>query len=331
MLASEAWYASGIFWGAVTAAVTVAAAVISLIIWRVGPPRRLLTYGIPVATSLLSSNTPSGLARDDLRITYHDTVLSDPYVVSFRIENRSRRDISSKDFDESKPLAFEISADIIGFVGGDRSIENPAKGLQIENNKIKIGPTLITQRQVIACDLLVDGPPQLKCESPLIEVTVREETPEDVSAQRSRKNILKASTVVFFAGIIILILWFIPMSQNVADAFGWVVVGLLLIAGVAMVIVLEESYTIAKYTARRKLSNLRRSKIENLYPVNQVQINVSRQPDRAQSPDQHMHPQSGPLFERLLGSGRRGRRFKSGHPDQLRAHVISTGPAQGQR
>jgi hypothetical protein len=37
--------------------------------------------------------------------------------------------------------------------------------------------------------------------------------------------------------------------------------------------------------------------------------------DRAQCSDQRIHPQSGSLFERLLGSGRRGRRFKSGHPD----------------
>jgi len=38
----------------------------------------------------------------------------------------------------------------------------------------------------------------------------------------------------------------------------------------------------------------------------------------AQCSDQHIHSQSGPLFERLPSSGRRGRRFKSGHPDQLR-------------
>jgi hypothetical protein len=37
--------------------------------------------------------------------------------------------------------------------------------------------------------------------------------------------------------------------------------------------------------------------------------------DRAQCPDQHIHSSSGTLFECLRGSGRRGRRFKSGHPD----------------
>jgi hypothetical protein len=31
--------------------------------------------------------------------------------------------------------------------------------------------------------------------------------------------------------------------------------------------------------------------------------------------DQRLYPSSGPLFERSRGSGRRGRRFKSGHPD----------------
>jgi len=44
---------------------------------------------------------------------------------------------------------------------------------------------------------------------------------------------------------------------------------------------------------------------------------------RAQCADQRMHPQSGPLSERLLGSGRRGREFKSPHPDQLTGHSPS--------
>jgi len=41
---------------------------------------------------------------------------------------------------------------------------------------------------------------------------------------------------------------------------------------------------------------------------------------RAQCPGQHVYRSSGQLFERLPGSGRRGRRFKSGHPDQLNCH-----------
>jgi hypothetical protein len=49
--------------------------------------------------------------------------------------------------------------------------------------------------------------------------------------------------------------------------------------------------------------------------------------DRAQYSDQLIHPQSGPLFERLRGSGRRGREFKSPHPDQLRGPF----PASGER
>ena len=44
-------------------------------------------------------------------------------------------------------------------------------------------------------------------------------------------------------------------------------------------------------------------------PVRYGQIN------RAQCSNQHIHSSSGTLFECLRGSGRRGRRFKSGHPD----------------
>jgi hypothetical protein len=38
--------------------------------------------------------------------------------------------------------------------------------------------------------------------------------------------------------------------------------------------------------------------------------------DRAQCSDQRTRPSSGLLFERLRGSGRRGREFKSPHPDR---------------
>ena len=47
------------------------------------------------------------------------------------------------------------------------------------------------------------------------------------------------------------------------------------------------------------------------------------QRDRAQCSDQHIHSSSGTLFECLRGSGRRGRRFKSGHPDQFRGRFLS--------
>src|SRR3977135_4399653 len=104
-----------------------------------GPPRRLLTYRIPIATSLLSSNAPGGLARDELRIIYRGTELTDPYIVSFYIENQSRSDISSKDFDEKNPLVFDIGASIVSLVGGDHSVDLPAKELKIENSEIKLG------------------------------------------------------------------------------------------------------------------------------------------------------------------------------------------------
>jgi len=46
-----------------------------------------------------------------------------------------------------------------------------------------------------------------------------------------------------------------------------------------------------------------------------------RSADRAQCSDQHIHSSSGTLFECLRGSGRRGREFKSPHPDRKTSSV----------
>jgi hypothetical protein len=53
--------------------------------------------------------------------------------------------------------------------------------------------------------------------------------------------------------------------------------------------------------------------------------------DRAQCSDRHIHSSSGSLFECLRGSGRRGRRFKSGHPDpgQKICNSCQTGTSPG--
>jgi hypothetical protein len=39
--------------------------------------------------------------------------------------------------------------------------------------------------------------------------------------------------------------------------------------------------------------------------------------------------QAAALFACVLSSGRRGRRFKSGHPDQVKGHTARSGPANG--
>ena len=123
MLASGPFYTSLFFW-------TVASPIICLIIglltvfvtlgtWRFGPPRPLLIYNMPVATSLLTMDAPSfGHASSDLKIVYCGHVLTNPYVVRLRVDSQRRKDISSLDFDQEQPVVFDLGAPIHAIASG---------------------------------------------------------------------------------------------------------------------------------------------------------------------------------------------------------------------
>ena len=79
-------------------------AVGALTIWityKVGTPKRQLTYGM-VDTPLLA--TTSTVATRDLRVVYLGAELVEPRVLSLRLACRGRKDIASGDFDQGKPL-----------------------------------------------------------------------------------------------------------------------------------------------------------------------------------------------------------------------------------
>src|SRR5690242_3803696 len=105
MLASDPWYTSGLFWGAVGAIIGLAGLVLGWVLWRFGPPQRRLVYTMPMSTSLLTAHTHNfGLESSDLKITYQGQELADPYVISVRMDSRSRKDISGADFDQKRPI-----------------------------------------------------------------------------------------------------------------------------------------------------------------------------------------------------------------------------------
>jgi hypothetical protein len=62
-LADGSWYASGAFWGAIGAVAAIAAVVVSLLVWVIGPPRRRLSVRTLTTVPLLSRHFERIAAR----------------------------------------------------------------------------------------------------------------------------------------------------------------------------------------------------------------------------------------------------------------------------
>jgi hypothetical protein len=200
MLASRYFYDSGTFWGATAAIAAVVAIIVPLVVWRMGAPRRLLTYGMPVTTPMLSSHLP-GLPAERLQVTLDGQPLANPHVAVLRIENKSRRDIRSSDFDQSKPLEFDLGAKVAAVpVDPARFPET----LKVDGAKITIGPMLIRGNSRLELSLVTDGRPNLACQSYLVNVNMRL---QDDEKQRKRYIIIDmASTLCLISSLITVVI-----------------------------------------------------------------------------------------------------------------------------
>jgi hypothetical protein len=221
VLAVTHWYASGTFWAVAGVGAIVLFGVLTVAVtWIVGTARRYLIYSIPTVTPILSSAADP--ARSDLQVTLRGEIITEPHVVSVRLDSRGRRDIRSTDFDQDKPLVLDVGARIVAVLARKSFPESlPAPVITSDGGtKVSLGPTLIRRRQTMQIDLLVDGPnPVLTCESPLVDVAVREQRPEVQSLPRwiviTMRVIILASLAAF------VVVFFVPLPRNPAQTPSW--------------------------------------------------------------------------------------------------------------
>lgn len=155
VIESSAWYTSATFWsGAGVAVAVLVGAGTVLVTWLVGAPRRLLVYAVPVATPLLASHD-SALKSSDLQVMFQNEPLRDAHFVSLIVTNKGRRDIRSGDFDQGRPVVFDMQARVVSFIGTDEAREGANEWFRLENESLEIWPTLIRRRQVMAVKLIM--------------------------------------------------------------------------------------------------------------------------------------------------------------------------------
>jgi hypothetical protein len=168
------WYTSGavIGWAGVVIALVVGISAVAM--WRLGLPRRAITYSAEV-TPLLATVGLAGIAASSLQVLLDGREVASPHLLKLRVESRSRRDIASSDFDAHEPLSFGLDADLRSVVM-ERADEIP-KGVLLGSPELMFGPVLIRRGELFRLNLLTDGRPTVTCEAnPLLNVDVRAES-----------------------------------------------------------------------------------------------------------------------------------------------------------
>ena len=180
--------------------------------WHIPTFHRLLVYGITLDTPLLSGES-RGIDPSELSLAYRDQTLRDPHVVSLVLENRSRSAIPSLDFDQGRPLLFDVGVPILALLSVEGSQTDLLQRFRINGSHIEVGPSLILRRQMIRLNILTDGQPSLTCQSPLINVEVREQKSGE------RRPLLRQNlALIVLLACFVVVLYAITSDNGVAEA-----------------------------------------------------------------------------------------------------------------
>jgi hypothetical protein len=182
MDAAGGWYTSGTFWaGAGTICGVLGVVAIVWVTLVVGIPRRRLFYRMRAIAPLVSA--PEGL-RGDLELRHRGKLLSNPRALTVELVSRGRKDIANDAYNDGKPLRLDVGAPVVELL---QVVSEPATlpppVVAIDGTSVNIGPSLIGRRHAITITVLTDGGrPSLRCQSPLIDVQVRERSEEPRTA-----------------------------------------------------------------------------------------------------------------------------------------------------
>lgn len=191
MIASTAWHTSATAWHTSAQVLTLVAAgagiigvAFAFVTWLIGPPGRRLVYSIYASTPLLNSKSPYGIDRSRLQVVYDQHNLFDPYVVTLYMKSKGHRAIESKDFDQSKPIIFDIGSPVVTPLGVERNFHFEG---HVSGTTVQISPTLIRKGDFFYLHLLIDGPPgDLVRRNPMPNVKMLYET---IDKQESMINV----------------------------------------------------------------------------------------------------------------------------------------------
>ncbi|MFC8127202.1 hypothetical protein [Streptomyces sp. NPDC057302] len=164
------FWESGTFWAAAAAVVAVVAVYVT---HRAAHPRRRLMYAF--TSDPLVQRHQREMSTRVLRVSLGDQELSDPRLVTLRLECRGTRDISSAQFENGKPIEVVLGVPILELVS--MSTEPPdvhPTTFDVVDGVLRIGPGRLGAGETVSYTVLVDGAPdQYTLRRELIDVRVR--------------------------------------------------------------------------------------------------------------------------------------------------------------
>lgn len=153
-LAEAAWYspASGSFWADIFALGCIVATVV---MGRLALARRRLSCIVVSRSRLIDA--PLAM-QDDLKVSYQDNLLNNPYVVALEIANTGRSAIPTKSFDDDQSLQLNLTSSILKILSIEHEPTSAPKPTMVATaSVIELKPGLIAKHEIIRASLLMEG------------------------------------------------------------------------------------------------------------------------------------------------------------------------------
>jgi hypothetical protein len=134
-------------------------ALISIIIYRKQLEPKHLDYEFISGVHLVASE--AARLAGDLKVTYKDQAIKDPYLLLVRLINTGNKHIESEDFDT--PVRVELGASkVISAEVVKTSQEQMNPSLEVQENAVVLHPMLFNRNEWLAFTAVTDGEPTEK-------------------------------------------------------------------------------------------------------------------------------------------------------------------------
>lgn len=231
-------------------------------------------YELWVDLASSSIETKEDGLGNQLEYVWKGRVVEHPHVVDLYIWSAGKRDITSDQFDGSRPLTFQLGVPIMGELEGSKFAAMEETAREIDSaGTVKIGPSIIRKRMAGHYRFITDGNPTLTTSNPVANLA-QVSTAESYTMTPLRRSLAPLGDRFLNSGIVSLIVTGIAVSavlgiqrqMHLSDAeipdivvfCLWVGLGITVLLGAAGGVVKALTSTSPR-RVRRALRVLRRS------------------------------------------------------------------------
>ena len=122
--------------------------------------------------------------KDELKITFRNLPIDDPYLLQLRLQNIGSLDVTSSDFDAGQQIVLKTNCRLYGLLSTSHpeSTSTTARG---SYGAIAISPLLLKRKEEWEATAIVSGKPLVKSFFPLINTDVLDKRAFDAKVARS--------------------------------------------------------------------------------------------------------------------------------------------------